>query len=79
MGCQLNLCGSQHMLWITGNEMSDRLAKRALTKEIVEVQVNVSKVEVKCIIWEKSIKGGKIGGIEGEKGRHLYQIQMKPS
>ncbi len=38
---------------ITGNEMADRLAKRALTKENVEVQVNVSKAEVKCIIWGK--------------------------
>ncbi len=38
---------------ITGNEMADRLAKRALTKDNVEVQVNVSKAEVKCIIWEK--------------------------
>ncbi len=52
---------------ITGNEMADRLAKRALTKDNVEVQVNVSKAEVKCIIWEKIIKGGKRGGKERRK------------
>ncbi len=40
--------------WITGNEMADRLAKRALTKDNVEVQVNVSKAEVKCIIWREN-------------------------
>ncbi len=32
------------------------------------MQVNVSKAEVKCIIWEKINKGGKRGGIEGRKG-----------
>ncbi len=38
----------------TGHEMVDRLAKRVLTKENVEVQVNVRKAEVKCIIWRGS-------------------------
>ncbi len=56
---------------ITGNEMADRLAKRALTKDNVEVQFNVSKAEVKCIIWEKINKRWE----REEKGRHLYQIQ----
>ncbi len=56
------MLGLQVMRW------PDRLAKRALTKDNVEVQVNVSKAEVKCIIWErKSIKGGKRGGKERRK------------
>ncbi len=66
---------SPHMLGITGNEMADRLAKRALTKDNVEVQVNVSKAEVKCIIWEKINKRWQERWEREEKGRHLYQIQ----
>ncbi len=45
---------SQHMLGL--QVMRWRLAKRALTKENVEVQINVSKAEVKCIIWKKNNK-----------------------
>ncbi len=53
VGCQVKFMWAPAHVGITGNEMADRLAKRALTKENVEVQVNVSKAEVKCIIWEK--------------------------
>ncbi len=53
MGCQVKCMWVPAHVGITGNEMADRLAKRALTKDNVEVQVNVSKAEVKCIIWEK--------------------------
>ncbi len=57
---------------ITGNAMADRLAKRALTKENVEVQVNVSKAEVKCIIWGKINKTWQYRWDREEKGRHVY-------
>ncbi len=52
-GCQVKFMRVPAHVGITGNEMADRLAKRALTKETVEVQVNVSKAKVNCIIWEK--------------------------
>jgi len=38
---------------IRGNEMADQLAKRALTKGNIEMQVGISKAEVKSVIWEK--------------------------
>ncbi len=75
-GCQVKFMWVPAHVGITGNELADRLAKRALTKENVEVQVNVSKAEGKMHnLGEKSIKGGKRGGIERRKGGHLYQIQ----
>lgn len=58
-----------------GNEMADRLAKRALTKKNVEMQVNLSKAEVKCIIWEKINKRWQERWYREEKGSHLYQMR----
>ncbi len=75
MGCQVKFMWVPAHVGITGNEMADRLAKRALTKENVEVQVNVSKAEVKCIIWGKINKTWQYRWDREEKGRHLYQIQ----
>ncbi len=75
LGCQVKFMWVPAHVGIAGNEMTYRLAKRALTKENVEVQVNVSKAEVKCIIWEKINKRWQERWDRKEKGRHLYQIQ----
>ncbi len=75
MRCQVKFLWVPAHVGITGNEMADRLAKRTLTKENVEVQVNVSKAEVKCIIWEKINKRWQERWDRKEKGRHIYQIQ----
>ncbi len=40
-------------LGVKGNEKVDKVAKKALKKEKVEMQIRISKAEVKCIIWEK--------------------------
>ncbi len=77
MGCQVKFMWVPAHVGITGNEMADRLAKRALTKENVEVQVTVSKAEVKCIIWGEINKTWQYRWDREEKGRHLYQIQRK--
>ncbi len=51
------------------------VAKKALKKEKVEMQIRISKAEVKCIIWEKvNHEWQEMWDNEG-KGRHLYQIQ----
>ncbi len=58
-----------------GNEKVDKVAKKALKKEKVEMQIRISKAEVKCIIWEKvNHEWQEMWDNEG-KGRHLYQIQ----
>ena len=54
-----NQGGQVKVLWVPahvgvrGNERMDELAKRALKKGNIEMQIDVSKAEVKCVIWEK--------------------------
>ncbi len=63
-----------------GIERADRLAKTALKKGNVEMQVSISKAEVKSVIWEKTQTNKNNEICQGRwdqegKGRHLYQIQ----
>ncbi len=76
-----NQGGQVTFLWVPahigvkGNEKVDKVAKKALKKEKVEMQIRISKAEVKCIIWEKvNHEWQEMWDNEG-KGRHLYQIQ----
>lgn len=39
-----------------GNEEVDKLVKQALQKEIIKIQVQLSKSEVKVLIWNKAIE-----------------------
>ncbi len=39
---------------VKGNEQVDELAKRALKKGNIEMQIKISKAEVKSFIWEKN-------------------------
>ena len=52
--------GQVKFLWVPahvgvrGTERVDQLAKRALKKGNIEMQINISKAEVKSIIWGKN-------------------------
>lgn len=69
-----NQKGQVQFLWVPahagvrGNERVDELAKRALKKGNLEMQISISKAEVKCLIWEKTTKCGRKGGTERGKG-----------
>ncbi len=51
---------------VKGNEEADRLAKQALHHSQIDIEVTLSKSEIKAIIAK-----------EGTKDRHLYGIQEK--
>lgn len=57
--------------------MADKLAKRALTNKNIEMQVSISKAEVKSVIWEKINQMWQEIWDREEKGRHFYQIQKE--
>ncbi len=76
-----NQGGQVKFMWVPahvgvrGNERADELAKRALKKGSVEMQLSVSKAEVKCVIWGKANQLWQERWDREEKGRHLYQVQ----
>lgn len=51
---------------VRGNKRADELAKRALRKGRIVMEVRISKAEVKSVVW--GIKCGKRGGTERAKG-----------
>lgn len=59
---------------VRGDERVDELAKRAVRKRKIEMQVSINKAEVKCVVWGK--KHLKVTGRVDREGRggHL-QIQ----
>ena len=60
---------------IKGNEMADKMAKKAIQKTVVEMNVNISKSEVKSVIWEKVNLMWQEKWSNEVKGRHLFNIQ----
>ncbi|CAJ1057143.1 RNA-directed DNA polymerase from mobile element jockey [Xyrichtys novacula] len=74
-GGQISFLWVPAHIGVEGNEKADVMAKEALGKESVELNVRLSKAEVKSMIWEKLIQMWQKKW-EGEKrGRHLYKIQ----
>lgn len=73
--------GRVHFLWVpahvgvTGNEKADELAKKALEKGKVEMNVSISKAEVKCIIWEKVNQMWQDQWDGEVKGRSFHNLQ----
>lgn len=62
---------------VQGNETVDKLAKQALKHMIVEVQIPLSKAEIKGIIKNQINKKWQEMWDRGIKGRHLYSIQKQ--
>uniref|UniRef100_A0A8C2Q875 Reverse transcriptase n=1 Tax=Cyprinus carpio TaxID=7962 RepID=A0A8C2Q875_CYPCA len=60
---------------IRGNELADKLAKTALSKGNIEMQVSISKAEVKSVIWKTVNQMWQERWDREGKGRQLYQIQ----
>lgn len=62
---------------IKGNEEVDKLAKQALQKETIELQVPLSKSEIKVLIWSKLVKEWQDKWNNETKGRFLYNLRNK--
>ena len=58
-----------------GNEKANKMAKKALEKKKIEINISISKAEVKSLIWEKVNKMWQDKWDSEEKGRYLYNIQ----
>uniref|UniRef100_A0A673MAK6 Uncharacterized LOC107721237 n=1 Tax=Sinocyclocheilus rhinocerous TaxID=307959 RepID=A0A673MAK6_9TELE len=64
---------------VKGNEDVDKLAKQALQREEIELQVPLSKSEIKVLIWKKVIAEWQIKWDNNEKGRFFYNLINKVS
>ena len=70
-----------HFLWIpahtgvAGNEEVDSLAKQAIKFPEVDINIALSKTEIKSIIAKEIRKKWQKEWDSGNKGRHLYKIQ----
>ncbi len=56
---------------IPGNENEDKLAKEAVRRENVEINIKLSKSEGKSIVWREIIKQWQQYWNSATKGRHL--------
>ena len=71
-----------HFLWVPahvgvkGNEKADKMGKKALEKEKIEMNISLSKAEVKSLIWEKVNKMWQDKWDSEEKG-DIYIIFKK--
>ncbi|KAI2663026.1 Gag-Pol polyprotein [Labeo rohita] len=64
---------------VAGNEEADRLAKRAMAKESIYMQILYSKTELKSIIKKKIIGKWQSYWDNEQKGRRLHSIQSMVS
>jgi ribonuclease HI len=62
---------------VEGNEEVDQLAKRSLKRNVIDINVSLSKTEVKAIIKSALNKMWQQKWDKESKGRHLYNIQNK--
>lgn len=62
---------------IQGNEAADKLAKEATGAEHVELEVPLSRSEMKIILKENINKLWQDRWDQEERGRHLYSLQKK--
>ena len=60
---------------VEGNEQADELAKRALTKEKVDMNIKFSRAEAKGVVWERVNQRWQARWDGEERGRHFYQVQ----
>ncbi len=62
---------------VEGNEKADRLAKEAVTSEMVELDIKLSRSEIKSIIKDKINRMWQERWDKEVKGRHLYNIHKE--
>ena len=73
--------GQVRFLWVPahvgveGNEKADELAKGALVKGKVEMNVRVSRAEVKAMVCGRAMDMWQGRWDREEKGRHCYRVQ----
>ena len=62
---------------VSGNEKVDKLAKAAVKKENVEVKLNLSKAEGKCLVWRGIMIQWQQLWERETKGRHLFLLNKR--
>ena len=62
---------------IASNEKVDELAKEVAEKETIDVNINLSKVEGKSIVWQETILKWQQLWEQENKGRHLFSISSR--
>ncbi len=62
---------------VEGNEKGDMLAKEAVTSEMVELDIKLSRSEIKSIIKDKINRMWQERWDKEVKGRHLYNIHKE--
>lgn len=60
---------------VAGNEAADKLAKQAMAKETIDMEIKYSKLEIKSIIKREINNNWQMYWDNEEKGRHLHSIQ----
>lgn len=69
--------GKNAHVGIQGNEKADKVAKEAVKKGDVEVNIKLSKSEGKGIVWRSINQQWQQSWDNATKGRHLHKIQSK--
>lgn len=64
---------------IEGNEQADKLAKEATKEEEIQINVLLSKSEIKVIIKQKVNAMWQSEWDQERRGRHLYKLQQEIS
>lgn len=76
-GILVNFVWVPSHMGVKGNEEADNLAKQALNHSQIDVEVALSKTEIKVIIAKQIQEIWQKEWNEGTKGRHFYCIQGK--
>ncbi|XP_023190356.1 uncharacterized protein LOC111608710 [Xiphophorus maculatus] len=76
-GSQIKLIWIPAHIGVVGNELADNFAKRASNKEIVELNIKMSRNEIKSVVKEYMKEKWQEQWDRGEKGRFYYKIQKR--
>ncbi len=73
--------GNIVFMWVPAHSgvpgLLDKLAKEAVRRENVEINIKLSKKEGKSIVWREIIKQWQQYWNSAPKGRHLHKVQSK--
>ncbi len=76
-GLLVNFVWVPSHMGVKGNEEADHLGKQALNQSQIDIEVTLSKTEIKAIIAKEVQEIWQNEWKEGTKRRHLYCIQEK--